>query len=342
MRELRVIGIDADGSHVICQDAESGERFRLDADERLRAAARGDLSRLGQIEIAMDSSLRPREIQARIRAGASVAEVAAIAKVPVERIERFAHPVLLERTRATELAALAHPLRHDGPTVSTLGDVVAQGLAAYGHNPTDAEWDAWKGEDGFWVVQVNWQVGHTDHHAHWRFHPGSHGGTADPLDDLAEELTHPETIQPRRRLIPVGTPAIAPGPDGHYAGRDDVTVDANSLIGSQRSRHLDHTESDSYTLDFGDAGQSESTSGRAVVAATDAEATAGGNSPAGTPGVGTPGVGTPTTGTPAAGTPAAGGKAPAPDPANQRRKSRKPAVPAWEDVLLGVRSNGNS
>lgn len=26
----------------------------------------------------------------------------------------------------------------------------------------------------------------------------------------------------------------------------------------------------------------------------------------------------------------------------RRKKARKPAVPAWEDVLLGVRSNGNS
>ena len=46
--------------------------------------------------------------------------------------------------------------------------------------------------------------------------------------------------------------------------------------------------------------------------------------------------------------PAAASSQPEPagdEPAEQRprrRKSRKPAVPAWEDVLLGVRSNGNS
>ena len=103
MRELRVVGVDAGGSRVICQDVESGEKFTIAADERLRAAARGDLSRLGQIEIEMTSSLRPREIQSRIRAGATVAEVAAIAGVSTDKIERFAHPVLLERSRAGRL-----------------------------------------------------------------------------------------------------------------------------------------------------------------------------------------------------------------------------------------------
>lgn len=319
MRELRVVGVDVDGSHVICQDTDSGERFKLDADERLRAAARGDLSRLGQIEIEMESSLRPREIQSRIRAGASVEEVAAVAGVPKDKIERFAHPVLLERQRATELGALAHPVRHDGPSTETLGDTVTEGLAAYGQNPNEATWDAWKGDDGQWVVQVNWQVGHTEHHAHWRFSPGSHGGTAVPLDDLAEELIHPETIEPRRRLIPVSTPTITPADDDH----EEVTFDANALIGAQRSRHVEvRVEHDTYTLDFGiddDAAQEPTVVDEAP--ATDSER-------------GTQDAST----SPDTSTSSTDDK----PTEHRRRKSRKPAVPAWEDVLLGVRSNGNS
>ena len=38
MRELRVVGVETDGSHVICQDPQSGEKFRIASDERLRAA----------------------------------------------------------------------------------------------------------------------------------------------------------------------------------------------------------------------------------------------------------------------------------------------------------------
>ena len=79
MRELDVLGLNGDGTRIVCQDPANGEEFSVAADEKLRAAARGDLSRIGQLEIEMESQLRPRDIQARIRAGASVAEVAKLA-----------------------------------------------------------------------------------------------------------------------------------------------------------------------------------------------------------------------------------------------------------------------
>lgn len=323
MRELRVVGVGADGSQVICQDAESGEKFTIPADERLRAAARGDLSRLGQIEIEMTSTLRPREIQSRIRAGATVAEVAAIAGVSVDKIERFAHPVLLERSRAAELAGQAHPIRHDGPAEATLGEVVTESLMAFGHNPSEASWDAWKGEDGHWAVQVGWAVGHTEHRAHWRYLPGSHGGTAEPLDDVAEELTHPELIEPRRRLTPVTTPSIAPAVDIDATGREQVTFDADSIIGAQTTRydppHAGYDEFGTYAIDFDDHRRNSEIVDAEVVEPGSADDSADGDDVTGTP--------------PAPPTPV--------DP-TRRRKSRKPAVPAWEDVLLGVRSHPNS
>jgi hypothetical protein len=340
MRELRVVGVETDGNHVICQDSESGEKFRIAADERLRAAARGDISRLGQIEIEMESSLRPREIQARIRAGATVTEVAALAGVPVDKIERFAHPVLLERSRATELASLSHPIREDGPSVSTLGEVVAEAFTALGHSQQDVEWDAWKGDDGHWVVQVGWHVGRTDNHAHWRFQPGAHGGTADPLDDLADELTHPETITPRRRLTPVATPDLAPAVEpapmaGRSAdGHDEVTFDADRLIDAQRTRSgaipPTHDEHGTVALDFGSTDDDDRWS----------EPTSEGTTETRGEGTGTESDDD----TAPAATTASGESAHGSDaaPAKPRRRSRKPAVPAWEDVLLGVRSNGNS
>ena len=190
MRELRVVGVDTDGKRVICQDPDTTERFAIVADERLRAAARGDLSRLGQIQIEMESSLRPREIQARIRGGASVAEVAAIAGVTIERIERFAHPVLLERQRATELAAQSHPLREDGLSKSTLSEAVAEAFSAFGYSSTEIDWGRLEGRRR--------RVGHPAHvagGAHRLLRPlavpaRSHGGITDPLDELAYEITH--------------------------------------------------------------------------------------------------------------------------------------------------------
>jgi hypothetical protein len=202
MRALRVVGLGEDGKIVICE-TDRGERFQIPADERLRAAARGDITRLGQIAIELESQMRPREIQTRIRAGESVEQVAAAAGVPPERVERFAYPVLLERSRTAELAQKAHPVREDGPDVQELGEVVAQSFGARGQDYSAAVWDSWKGEDGKWVVQLTWTAGRSNNHAHWSFHPGAHGGTVTPLDDHALDLLDPNPNRQLRTVRPV-------------------------------------------------------------------------------------------------------------------------------------------
>ena len=75
MPELRVVAVSNDGTRLVLKAADSTE-YTLPIDERLRAAVRGDRPRLGQIEIEVESHLRPRDIQARIRAGATAEEVA--------------------------------------------------------------------------------------------------------------------------------------------------------------------------------------------------------------------------------------------------------------------------
>ncbi|HEX2130557.1 MAG TPA: septation protein SepH, partial [Actinophytocola sp.] len=203
MRSLRVVGLGDDGKVVIVEDPARGERFQIPADERLRAAARGDVTRLGQIAIELESQMRPREIQSRIRAGESVEQVAAAAGVPASRVERFAYPVLLERSRTADLAQRAHPVREDGPDVQELGEVVAQVFTARGQDYTAATWDSWKGEDGKWVIQLTWTAGRSHNRAHWSFHPGAHGGTVTPLDDHAVDLLDPNPNRQLRTVRPV-------------------------------------------------------------------------------------------------------------------------------------------
>jgi len=205
MRALRVIGLDEDGKSVILEDPENrGERFTLPADERLRAALRGDLARLGQMQIESgEAQMRPREIQARIRAGESIEQVAAAAGMPTHRIERFAYPVLLERSRTAELAQRAHPVREDGPDVQTLGEVVAHSFGLRGHDLSDTSWDSWRGDDGRWIVQLHWKTGRSDNRAHWAFHPGAQGGTVTALDDVAVDLMDPNPNRTLRTVRPV-------------------------------------------------------------------------------------------------------------------------------------------
>lgn len=203
MRELRVIGVTPDSAHIVCVDTENGQKFRLPADDKLRAAARGDLARFGQIEIETEATMRPRDIQARIRAGASVEQVTAESGLPANRVERFAYPVLLERARAAELAQKAHPIRSDGPAVEILLDVVTAAFTARGHTLENAEWDAWKDEKGFWVAQLQWQNGRSEIAAHWRYQPDAHGGTVSPLDDPAADLIDPDFGRALRGLATI-------------------------------------------------------------------------------------------------------------------------------------------
>lgn len=202
MRELRVIGLDVDGRHIICEGPDPADKFTLQVDDRLRAAVRGDRS-LGQTprDKEVKGVLRPRDIQARIRAGASVEEVAQSSGMDISKVERFAHPVLLERARAAELASAAHPVLADGPAVTTLQDTITTALVARGLNPEATEWDAWRGDDSRWVVQVTWQVGLSDNVAHFRFSPGAHGGTIAALDDAATELIDPAFERPVLRPV---------------------------------------------------------------------------------------------------------------------------------------------
>ncbi|MFF2552847.1 septation protein SepH [Nocardia sp. NPDC058058] len=203
MRELRVIGLTPDSTHIVCIDTESGQKYRLPADDKLRAAARGDLARFGQIEIETEATMRPRDIQARIRAGASVEQVTEESGMPASRVERFAYPVLLERARAAELAQKAHPVRNDGPAVETLIEIVSAAFAERGHNIDVAEWDAWKDEKAYWVAQLQWQAGRSVIAAHWRYQPDAHGGSVVPLDDPASDLIDPDFGRALRGLATI-------------------------------------------------------------------------------------------------------------------------------------------
>lgn len=266
MRELKVVGLDVDGRRIICEAADSGEKFLLRPDDRLRAAVRGDKvgSSSPASEAEVSNVLRPREIQARIRAGASVEQVAEAAGVDVSRVERFAHPVLLERSRAAEMATAAHPVLADGPAVLTLLETVTTALIARGLDPDATNWDAWRNEDGRWTVQLGWKAGLSDNVAHFRYTPGSHGGTVTAFDDAASELIDPDFARPLRPV------AALPEPE------PELEVEEPTL---PIDPPMEASEPEPEPV-------------------------------------------------------------PAPKQPRARRGKAKPAVPAWEDVLLGVRSSG--
>ncbi|MFD6436333.1 septation protein SepH [Streptomyces venezuelae] len=170
MPELRVVAVSNDGTRLVLKAADSTE-YTLPIDERLRAAVRGDRPRLGQIEIEVESHLRPRDIQARIRAGASAEEVAQLAGIPVDRVRRFEGPVLAERAFMAERARKT-PVRRPGEnTGPQLGEAVQERLLLRGADKETVQWDSWRRDDGTWEVLLVYRVATEPHSACWTYDP---------------------------------------------------------------------------------------------------------------------------------------------------------------------------
>lgn len=333
MRELRVIGVTPDSTHIVCSDIESGTKFRLPADDKLRAAARGDLARFGQIEIETEASMRPRDIQARIRAGASVEQVTAESGMPASKVERFAYPVLLERARAAELAQKAHPVLPDGPAVETLSEIVTAAFTERGHAIEQAEWDAWKDEKGFWVAQLQWRNGHSEIAAHWRYQPDAHGGSVSPLDDPANDLIDPDFGRALRGLA-----TILPAPV-EQAAPVEVPVPVEPRPREQPAptpRPVSRPAAQPSLDEYYEQRQVAAGGGAAAIpAAPTAPIPAVPAVPAAPAAPATPSQ-------PVAEQPEEPVAEPAPEKPKQARNKRgKAPMPSWEDVLLGVRSSGH-
>jgi hypothetical protein len=165
MRTARLVGLSPDGKSLIVA-TESGEQFMIEADERLRAALRGDRPRLGQLEIEMESSLTPRDIQSRIRAGETLEDVARVAGIPMDRVERFAAPVLAEREHVASMAMASSVRRRGEPSGHrSLRITVTERLLGRGVDIDAIRWDSYRLDDGRWAVTADYRSGDTSRHA---------------------------------------------------------------------------------------------------------------------------------------------------------------------------------
>ena len=224
MQELRIVAVSEDGSYAVLAVPGRGGRFSLPIDDRLRIVARGQFSRLAQYEIEVESPLRPKEIQDRIRAGETAEEIADAAGVPIERVRRFEGPVLAERAyRAQEAQGASIRQPGDSGPGPRLGDIVTERLAALGVPAEEAQWDSRKRGDNNWQVQLMFTISGRPLMAEWLFDPRRRHVT--PADDDAARLSLPEAdlagLAPgprppaRATVTPISTRlAAAPPPPG--------------------------------------------------------------------------------------------------------------------------------
>jgi hypothetical protein len=221
MQELRIVAVSEDGSYAVLAVPGRGGRFSLPIDDRLRIVARGQFSRLAQYEIEVESPLRPKEIQDRIRAGETAEEIADAAGVPIERVRRFEGPVLAERAyRAQEAQGASIRKPGDSGPGPRLGDIVTERLAELGVPVEEAQWDSRKRGDNSWQVQLMFTIGGRPLMAEWVFDPRRRHVT--PADDDAARLSLPEAdlaeLAPASRaparatVTPIGSRLAAASP----------------------------------------------------------------------------------------------------------------------------------
>mgnify|MGYP001498900793 CR=1 FL=1 len=203
MRPVRFVALSEDGQALILSD-EVGRLLSLPLDERLVSAIRHDRHANGQMAMAVETSaaLSPRDIQARIRAGDSAEEVARVAGVPVDRVLRYAGPVLQERAMLAQHGRRTRLRTSD--TGETLGEVIDRRLSEHGVDLEKVSWDAYRREDGTWRIVATWPSGKATAQAVWQLDKARQVVT--PHDDMAQFLSS-ERHTPLLGQDPADTPA---------------------------------------------------------------------------------------------------------------------------------------
>ncbi|HEX5597518.1 MAG TPA: septation protein SepH [Micromonosporaceae bacterium] len=263
MRPVRFVALSEDGQALVLAD-EVGRLLALPIDQRVTAAVRAErgvgVPPLSQAAGEPAPSLSPRDIQARIRAGESADDVARIAGVPVDRVLRYAGPVLQERAMLAQQARRTRLRSSDRNT--PLAQVVGDRLAQHGIDAEKISWDAYRRDDGTWRIIATWPSGKATAQAIWELDRARQ--TVSPHDDMAQYLCaeRPAPLlgqepAPERsgHGLPVpargessrgghGLPAPAgerprSGRDPIRAGRDALLASLDRPLGSAAGRGLD-------------------------------------------------------------------------------------------------------
>ena len=186
-----------------------------------------------KVEQKMESTLRPRDIQTRIRAGESPEDVAAVAGSSVEKVMIFAAPVLAERAhiaRSAQSASVRRTSSDPVSTVRTLGPAAALRLREEGVDPESVEWDAWRREDSRWTMVATYHHDGEARRALFVFDQPGHFVTAD--DDEGRWLVGDGQFPSREQKAQASQRRLTPVP--RYDEELPLGDDAIELVRGER------------------------------------------------------------------------------------------------------------
>lgn len=151
-----------------------------------------------------ESSLTPREMQARLRAGRTIEEVAGEAGVNSDWVARFAVPIVAEQAQVIELArGLIYSKPRLGESSQVLNASVLQNLSEKGvflpDDLVDAGWSAFQLHDTVWMVRFRYRSRGRNQEAQWEIDVPS--GRLMARNRHASDLGYVDGGPPHRSLI---------------------------------------------------------------------------------------------------------------------------------------------
>jgi hypothetical protein len=245
MRPVRFVALSEDGQALVLAD-EVGRLLALPIDDRVSTVIRTDRA-AGSPTLTLagegTTQLAPRDIQARIRAGESADDVARVAGVPVDRVLRYAGPVLQERAMLAQHARRTRLKSSDRG--ASLAEVVDTRLGQHGIDLEKISWDAYRRDDGTWRIIATWPSGKATATAQWELDKARQ--TVTPHDDMAQYLCADRPTPLLGQEAPAGPTRPEPGRGGHEPmrppadaprreparpGRDPIRAGRDSLLAS--------------------------------------------------------------------------------------------------------------
>jgi hypothetical protein len=167
MSELRLTGKNPEGTHLTLTNP-IGEEFTVRISDTLRATV--NQPRLAAVVASDDvETMSVKEIQRRLRAGETMDAIARDGHISVEKVERFAGPILQERVYILDQTFAVVLRKESARDQETFYDVVISRLAPMGVDSDSLSWNTWRIDDGTWTIDLAYPNRDGHGSATWNF-----------------------------------------------------------------------------------------------------------------------------------------------------------------------------
>ena len=168
MTELRLDGRTDDGLYLSLRDQE-GAQYTVRVSDTLRATV--NQQRLNSVPDNEEPSISIKEIQRLLRTGQTSEHISREYNVSIEKIERFAGPILSERIYIIDQAQQIVVRKEIDRDPVTLIQTITSRLAPRGIDASTLSWDTWRLENGTWTVELHYPQTGGVGVAQWSFDP---------------------------------------------------------------------------------------------------------------------------------------------------------------------------